>query len=426
MHKTISAGVGERMQYIAHKYNDTTIRFVLSYPGFLDPDTLCAATRAVVSSVDVLHASYAAKSRMSHWRVQSEYQISDFFALAECDGDPMKVAGSIALQPIDHTGNCQMHVTLVTGSGSCAVVVRISHLVVDGSDGKYLLNKLAESYRLIEQTGSASDLNIKNGNRSAICAYHDLSSKEIKSLLKTPFSGVKTEYPFADPKAHGAFRMLCCTIPSNILADARKKAKAEGATVNDLLLTACYRSYAQTTGHKGAMSISAMMDLRQHCKDGTSEGLANMSGNLTTSLETTAEKSFAEDLRTISAQTGAAKRDPLAGLTGLPLLHAATKTFPLWLLLQAADMVYSNLSLSLTNLGNIPCQPLTMGGLTPTRGLFGGPLKRKPSVQIGAASFDGTVELTILGDFATEDLVSLQTFLDGMRVEIEHYLLENE
>ena len=426
MHKTISAGVGERMQYIAHKYNDTTIRFVLSYPGFLDPDTLCAATNAVISSVDVLHASFMAKSRMSHWRVQSDYQISDFFALAECDGDPMKVAGSIALQPIDHMDNCQMYVTLVTGSGSCAVVVRISHLVVDGSDGKYLLNKLAESYRLIEQTGNASDLNIKNGNRSATCVYDELSGKEIQSLLKTPFSGVKTEYPFADPKAHGAFRMLCCTIPSNILADAKEKAKADGATVNDLLLTACYRSYAQTTGHEGTMSISAMMDLRQHCKDGTSEGLANMSGNLTTLLETSAGKSFAEDLKTISAQTEAAKKDPLAGLTGLPLLQAATKTVPLWLLLQAADMVYSNLSLSLTNLGNIPCEPLTMGGLTPTRGLFGGPLKRKPSVQVGAASFDGTVALTILGDFATEDLVSLQTFLNGMRAEIEHYLLENE
>ena len=30
IHK-ISAGVGERMQYITHKYNDTTIRFVLNY-----------------------------------------------------------------------------------------------------------------------------------------------------------------------------------------------------------------------------------------------------------------------------------------------------------------------------------------------------------------------------------------------------------
>ena len=36
----INAGVGERMQYLAHNYNDTTIRFVLHYPGFLNSDIL--------------------------------------------------------------------------------------------------------------------------------------------------------------------------------------------------------------------------------------------------------------------------------------------------------------------------------------------------------------------------------------------------
>ena len=50
----INAGVGERMQYLAHEYNDTTIRFVLHYPGFLNPDILCAATAAVIEEVDVL------------------------------------------------------------------------------------------------------------------------------------------------------------------------------------------------------------------------------------------------------------------------------------------------------------------------------------------------------------------------------------
>ena len=93
----------------------------------------------------------------------------------------------------------------------------------------------------------------------------------------------------------------------------------------------------------------------------------------------------------------------------------------MWLLLQAANIVYSSMSLSFTNLGNIPCAPLMMNGLVPTEGIFGGPLKRKPSVQVGAASFDGTAELTILGDFSEEDIQSLQTFLNGVRTEIELY-----
>lgn len=421
---TISAGVGERMQYITHRYNDTTIRFILKYPGVLNQNTLCAATQAVIGSVDVLHASFIAKTNSAHWRVNTEYEVLDYFALVDCDGDPLKPARSIALQPVEHKAKCQLHVTQINGSDGCAIVVRISHLVVDGSDGKYLLNKLAESYRIIEETGTTESLVMKTGNRSAMCAYNELSKKELVSLIKMPFSGVKTEYPFDAPTEHGVRRMLHCTIPADTLAAARQKAKSQGATVNDLLLTACYRSFAKATNRQGAMSISAMMDLRQHCKDGISEGLANMSGGLSTTLDISVENGFKEDLKNIAEQTTEAKNNPLAGLDGIPLLHTATKAFPMWLLLQAANIVYSSMSLSFTNLGNIPCTPLMMNGLIPTEGIFGGPLKRKPSIQVGTASFDGAAELTILGDFAEEDTRSLQTFLNGIRTEIELYLKE--
>ena len=422
--KYISAGVGERMQYIAHKYNDTTIRFILYYPGLLCAETISAATKAVIERVDVLHASFIAKNRGARWQVHESYEVADYFTMIECEGNPIKPAQGISLRGISHTDKCQMQVTLVQSEESCAVVVRISHLVVDGSDGKYLLNKLAESYRLIEQNGTAEDLEVKNGSRSATDAYSDLGIKELASLAKTPFSGVKTDYPFADSGAHGQLRMLRCTIPSEELGRARRKAKAEGATVNDLLLTACYRAYAKTTGRDGAMSISAMMDLRNHCKDGVSAGLSNMSGGLGTSLEIQFENSFSCDLQNISEQTRKTKNNPLAGLDGMPFLHAATKTLPMWLLLQAADIVYSSMSLSMTNLGNIDCDLLIMNGMKPTEGILGGPLKRKPSVQVGVASFDGTAELTILGDFVPEDLESLQQFLDGIRTEVELYLEE--
>lgn len=420
----ISAGVGERMQYLAHKYNDTTIRFILHYPGFLNPDILCSAAKAVVGDVDVLHSSFIANSQSCHWRVNPNYHISDYFSMMECDGDPMKVACSLAVQPIKHKDPCQLHVTLINGSDSCAVLIRISHLVVDGSDGKYLLNMLAKSYRIIEENRDIEELVVKDGSRSAINAYKELNLQELKALMKMPFSGVKTVYPFADPKEQGALRMLRCTIPAELLSQARLKAKIVGASVNDLLLTACYRSYAKTNALEGAMSISGMMDLRQHCQGGVSEGLSNMSGGLSTTLEFIPGSSFEENLTEIARQTKEAKRNPLSGLDGIPMMHTATKTAPMWLLLKAADLIYSSLSLSLTNLGNISCEPLTMGGIKPCGGVFGGPLKRKPSVQVGVASFDGTAELTILGDFTTEDMESLNQFLNGMKAEIADYLEE--
>jgi len=425
MVKHISAGVGERMQHLTHKYNDTTIRFILHYPGFLDADMLCKATKAIIDSVDVLHSSFIANSQDCHWRVNSHYQVADFFDVYDCDGDPVKVASGLALRAVEYKDCCQLQVTLIRGSQSSAVIVRISHLVVDGGDGKYLLNKLAEAYRAVEQAGSAAELSVKNGSRSAMNAYNTLSLREISSLLKMPFNGIKTTYPFPQPTDHGPLRMLRCTIAADLLAQARQKAREDGATVNDLLLTACYRAYAKATGATGIMSISGMIDLRQHCKDGTSEGLSNMSGTLPTTLDYAAGKGFRDMLTEIALQTSAAKGNPLAGLEGIPLIHSATKSAPMWLLLKVADIIYSNMSLSLTNLGNIPCEPLSMGGLKPVEGIFCGPVKRKPSVQIGAASFDGTAELTILGDYPADDLPSLRGFLHGMREEIEAYLLEN-
>jgi len=420
----ISADVGECMQYLAHKYNDTTIRFILKYPGPLDPNILCSAAQAVIGNVDVLHASFIAKTNSAHWRVNAEYDVSDYFSLVDCDGDPAKYAEKIALEPVAHKAKCQLHVTQINGGDGCVIVVRISHLVVDGSDGKYLLNKLAESYRLIEETGTAEHLTVKNGSRSAMCTYKELSREELRSLMKKPFNGVKTEYPFASPDARGSRQMLHCTIPEDMLLAARQKAKHQGATVNDLMLTACCRSFTKNTNRKGTISISSMMDLRKHCKNGVSEGLANMSGGMSITLDYSEESDFEADLKNVVEQTTKIKSDPLAGLAGIPLIHGAIKIFPMWFLLLAADKLYSSLSLSITNLGNISCAPLEMNGLVPTRGIFGGPLKRKPSVQVGAASFDGTAELTILGDFTQEDINSLQTFLNGVKTELELYLTQ--
>lgn len=47
MPKIKLAGGGERAQYLPHKSNDTTIRFVLNYPGPVDPDILSPVKKPV-------------------------------------------------------------------------------------------------------------------------------------------------------------------------------------------------------------------------------------------------------------------------------------------------------------------------------------------------------------------------------------------
>ena len=298
-------------------------------------------------------------------------------------------------------------------------------MCVDGGDGKYLLNKLAESYNLILSTGSANALEIKNGNRAPEQIYEGLGPKEIASLLKMPGSGVKSEFHFPNDDP-GRKNMVLTTISAYIMADARRKAKTAGATANDLLLTALYRAYAAMPEVEGTapMSIMSMMDLRRHCDDGESDGLGNMSGTFPTKLMEGVRGGFSDTLAQVAEQTRQMKEDPLAGMDSMPLIHGAVRTMPMKLLLFVAGKIYGSFSLGLTNLGNIACDTLAMGDLTPNEGMFGGPLKKKPGMQVSAASFDGACSLCIVGQYTAEDAAVLQNLLDNMAAQITAYAKE--
>ena len=423
--KMVLAGAGEKFQYLVHEFNDNTVRFGLRYPGLIDPEALSAATKAIIERVDILHGSFYNDALNAYWMIHGEYDESSYFQYIRTQGDPFVTAQSLSLLPILSDSKTQMRVCLVQSDTESAIAVNIGHLCVDGGDGKYLLNKLAESYNLILSTGTAEDLEIKNGNRAPEQIYQGLGPKDMASLLKIPGSGVVSEFRFANDLP-GRNSITRTVIPADTMAMARKKAKAEGATANDLLLTAVYRAYAALpyVDEPDPMSVMSMMDLRRHCDDGESDGLANMSGTFPTKLMQGVKGSFSDTLAEVAAQTQTIKDDPLAGMDGMPLIHGAVRTMPMKLLLLVAGKIYGSFSLGLTNLGNIDCKTLTMGETVPTEGMFGGPLKKKPGMQVSAASFDGACSLCVVGQYTAEDSVLLQTFLDQIAAEILGYTTE--
>jgi len=220
--------------------------------------------------------------------------------------------------------------------------------------------------------------------------------------------------------------MVRTVIDADTMSAARRRAKGDGATANDLLLTAVYRAYAQMpqVDSNAPMSVMSMMDLRRHCDDGESDGLCNMSGTFPTKLSNGVQGSFSDTLAEVAAQTRTAKENPLAGMDGMPLIHGAVRTMPMKVLLLIAGKIYGSFSLGLTNLGNIDCKTLAMGDMAPTEGLFGGPLKKKPGMQVSAASFDGVCSLCIAGNYNAEDVKLLDAFLNKIAAEILTYAKE--
>ena len=419
------AGGGERAQYLLRDYNDNTIRFVLNYPGLVDPDVLRKAAKAVVESVDVLHGTFFSDGTMAYWHMNEDVGETNYFHYIETEGDPAKTAASLSLLPVYPEDKVQMHVTLVQSEQKSCIVIRQSHLVVDGGDGKYLIAKLVEAYYMILEAGSAEALEVKDGSRAPEKVYEKLGLSDMKELMSNPLSSVETAYPYPTTDI-GMARVTSKVISAEIMSAARKKAKAVGATANDLLVTAFYRAYAAMDGVDASapMSVSSMMDLRRHCVNGDSEGLCNMSGALPTTLENGCTGSFEKTLAEIVKQTTAAKENPYAGLEGMPIMHSLTRSMPIWLLQMAIGKIYGKLSLGLTNLGNLKCADYALGDLVPNGGLFGGPLKKKPGMQISVMSFDGECTLAVVGVYTKEDAALLQSTLDQMEQEVAAYAAE--
>lgn len=409
-------GVGEKLQYLAHKVNDNTVRFELSYPQGISEELMGKAVLAVVQGISVLHSSMYIEKGQAYWKENKEITGADCFRVLETNGNPEFLADQMMLHSVKPGEKCQLQVRFVRGRDAVNVTVLISHLCVDGGDARYLLEKITEAYNLLVREGNTDRLELKNGSRSAFQVYDDLSRKEILKAMKAPGKGqTPSAFPFPDKEA-GERHLVKYELKEELVKNLKRYGKSRGVTLNDLLLTAFYRTYLDLpqSQNKTSAAIMSMMDLRRHRKSGESDGLANMSGMMPTQVEKSVKGTFEETLAEIAAQTKAAKEDPLAGLRGIPLIHMSAKLLSLGYLSRKMGDGMNSASMGMTNLGNIPVERLTLAGIEPTSVVFGGPLKRKPSMQIAVVGANGCMTLCTTGEFTEKDAVFIKVFMEKM------------
>ena len=414
--------------------NDNTIRFIVHYKGMINSDILCRAIEKVVSSVDILHSSFVVCKLGAYWKIHDDYSVEDYYKCVDirenlynngnvicdkedgiqCEDVLDKVAMQYAVEAVSHSGKTQLKCVLIRGKDESAVVLNISHLCVDGSDGKYLLYKVVEAYNLICKNGNADELVIKNENRSPKQVLDKFTKEEYKRLKKKePSSKVQSGFTYPTTE-DGHLNMVRKYISKDILAHVKESVREYNATINDVLITAFYHTYAEIEklDKSTPISVMSMMDLRKHCIDGDSKGLSNISGRMPTVLKKGISDRMEDTLIEIVAQTSKVKEDPYAGLYGMPLMCTVMEKVPLSLMKKVAKNMYKSMVLGITNMGNISCSKLTLDDLVPDRGMFGGPLKKKPSMQISAISFDGEMALSVVGKYTDEDGKYLEDMLD--------------
>lgn len=412
----------DKAQYLARQSNDNTIRFALVYPGELQADALQEATATLVNRIDILHARFVPGTRTARWELQPAVCSREVFTLCNAAEGFLPAVQTAMAERIPWNGGAHLHCTLVTGNGRSAVVLRVGHMCCDGSDGKYLLKKLLEIYNCILNGKDPAAVQLKNGSRKGKQCSAGLTLADRRKLLNRPAAPVKTEYRFPEDEA-GSPRILWETLPPQLLEAARKKGKPLHASVNDLLLSAYYRGTArQMCLPMGeAMGIQSMMDLRRHIPGGDSGGVCILSGSMPTVLPGGVGGSFSDTLTELVSQTRRRKEDRLAGLYDLSLLGPAFRLFSFSTMESLGGRLYGKATMSLTNLGALDGETLRAGDLTPTEGVFGGPVKKKPALQIAAIGVGGAVTLCSATCCTDADEQAIRALYALMRAELEAF-----
>lgn len=414
--------VGDQTQYLAHEFNDNTIRFILTYSGLVRAELLQKAAEILVGRIVVLHSSFHVGTWGTKWIVNESYPADRLVVAQEVgtEEDVEKEAKKAAVRAMDYTGAVQISCHLFYHKSKGALVLRVGHMCADGRDAEYLLLKLVELYNALASGRSTDSIVLKNGNRSIDQCYSqnpDMLSIDLQKFKPGKFGQVKSSYTFHTEEDGGPC-MVDCTIAKEDISSCRKL--VAGSTVNDVILAAYCRAYIRQMGMEKSdpVGISTMIDLRKYIRDGHSDGVTNLSGPIDVRLLDGIGADFKQTLQEVVRQMDAVKKDHTAGLDMILVVKKCYGLMPFPLIVQIARKVYGSLSIGLTNLGNLPGSSLQMDGCSVKGLYFAGPLKKKPALQISASGLDGNVRLCILSECTKDDQRQLEELLAMLSDEI--------
>ena len=417
----IQTEVGDQTQYLAREYNDNTMRFIIKYPGKLNADLLNKAIKILVQRVEILHSSFQANAFGTKWIVNKTYSEEKLVIVKNIEEDVWEAAKTASLQAIDYTEETQLQCILFQNEAESVLVLLVGHMCCDGRDAVYLMKKLIELYNQLLVGESTEQVKIKSGSRSIEQCYdgdNEMLGFDMDKIKKEKSAEVKSSYRFLDD-GEGEACLVMRRLSSDAIAKCRKL--VEHATVNDVILSAYYRTYVKQMklSNDTPVGIASMMDLRRYITGGDSAGVTNLSGPISTSLACGIGDSFKHTLSTVVEQMNTLKNDNKAGMDFTLAIRKCYKIIPFPIIVAAGKKIYSNMSIGLTNIGNLKSEDLKMGEATPEDFCFAGPLKKKPALQISASGLDGEVRLCIASECTMEDKKQLEELLEMIDCEIK-------
>jgi len=428
------------MPAYAHDYANYVARFgmgnfqiqvVMKLDGKLDFDKLSKAVRLSVDAEPVLGCKFV-ENDPPYWKRIEDIDNTVFCTMEEYESseEAEKAADEFLQSPLDMDLDPLVKLRLIRSDRQDMIIIKMNHACSDGSGVKDYVELLSHIYNCINSDkGEYVPIPGKRSREDHWKAFRTLGIKYPEldmSVVEHP----RTVWPF--PWNKGCYKyttpFVIRRLPRGQVSVLSKYAKQRNATINDLIITAMYRTLFRLIKppYGIPMDIGLTVDLRRYLPEKKAEAIRNFSGGIVLSLPRMPGETFEKTLsRVVSLMkykksknpghecaTGAEKAEKLKFSMFLSFAKFVSK------ISEIASQYCFFCSPGLSNVGIISGELIKFGDITVTEAYFLPPVVRPPCLLFVASSYNDILTLAC-GYY--EDSVRreyLEMILDGIKNEL--------
>lgn len=408
--KTFGVTAQDAYNYVASRvFADQQLCMVLKLSGRVEEISFARALRLTLDQEPVLGSRFVENDGSPYWERRDDLEKIRILSVVETPSLEQETLAFI--NEVMHADADPLVVTRVFREKEAdTVCIKVNHSACDAGGLKEYVSMLSDVYsRLCVDPGYYV--------RPNLCGRRDQSQvfEHIKNLgCIEPRGGPRPTWTL--PQKDGTSQLHSIRhITRERFGAIKKYARDKKATVNDLLLTALYRTLFEIndTGYASPMTIQVSIDLRRYCPDNKAEAICNLSGALYLGVERIQGEMFEKTLERIAAFMRRLKEDypGIESAKGLEYMYG--QGYPVlekWLKESGVESrKYKVTYPLLSNFGIM--KEYNFGGLHIVKGYITSPVMYPPGFMLGVSTYNEEMTLSV-GYCGQENSRQVESFLD--------------
>jgi len=409
------------------------IQAIMKLDGRLDFDKMKRAVRLSVDVEPVFGCRFI-EDDPPYWKRLDNIDEINFCSLEEADNSDEAVMRFLQ-SSLDMDNDPKVKVKILRSEQYDILAVKLNHACCDGAGAKEYIQLLSNIYSCIDQEDGTFIPEPQIGGRKDQDKLFKGLGVTCPELRWNPVLDIpKSSWTFPWKQRGGdSIRFAICRLPQGSLDSIYKYGKYREATVNDLILTAFYRTMFKISKpiYSVPMDISSTIDLRRYLPDHKTKAIRNLSGGFVTRIARIMNETFEGTLSRVANATKKIK-DSRAGVnnsrdeeyvekTSFTYFHdnfdrmsqtsEISAKFPNYI----GNVCFPGLS----NLGYISTSEIRFGENVVTDAYITPPAIRAPGFLLLASSYNGILTMSI-GYY--KDSIS-QKDMDGLLNMVKNELM---